>query len=557
MGGTLRSRALIVAGTLSAAVVCGGWFLERGLRGHAGAGSVRASGGGAALFDEVADHVRRDFVDSLGDDQLYRNAVTGMLYELGDPHTAYLTPDRFARLTESTNGLYVGLGVQIDIRDGWITIVAPVPGSPAERAGLATGDRLVEVNGQPTQGWTQDEATKALRGAPGSTVHLLIERPGVETHIPFTVARGEIHVPAVRRAAMIRPGVGYVDVAIFSDSTAQELRSAIDSLRGKGAKSIVFDLRRDPGGLLAQGVNVADLFLGSGDTIVSLRGRSAGTTQVYVNRYTERWPGMPVVVLVDRGSASASEIVAGALQDHDRAVLIGQPTYGKGSAQSVFQVDGGALKLTIARWYTPSGRSISRPTPPPADDGGDDEPDVTTDSASAKRNSYRTSGGRLVYGGGGITPDLLIGDTATTSTAQVEFQRALGSKLPAFLDALTSYALSLRGTHALHDPGFAVTPAMRDELWRRLQARSIGIDRRTYDLATSVVDSAIATEVTRYVFGADGVFQRMVATDSSVIVAADLAGHATSPADLLRRAAARAGSGSGTTAAATSGRPGT
>jgi carboxyl-terminal processing protease len=553
VGGTLRSRALVVVGTLTAAVVCGGWFLERGLRSGQAMAHNGRSVGGAALFDEVTEHVRRDFVDSMSDNQLYRHAVNGMLYELGDPHTAYLTPDRFARLTESTNGAYVGLGVQIDIRDGWITIVAPVPGSPAERAGLATGDRLIEVDGLATQGWTQDEATKALRGAPGSSVKLLIERPGMESHIPFTLTRREIRVPAVRRAAMIRPNVGYVDVAIFSDSTAQELRAAIDSLRGRGAKSVVFDLRRDPGGLLAQGVSVADLFLGSGDTIVSLRGRTAGTTQIYLNRSPERWSGMPVVVLVDRGSASASEIVAGALQDHDRALLVGQPTYGKGSAQSVFPVDGGALKLTIARWYTPSGRSISRPTPPPSDD--DDGIDSTTDSASARRNSYHTSGGRVVYGGGGITPDVVIGDTAG-SEAQVAFQRALGSKLPAFLDALTAYALSLRGTHALKGPDFVVTAAMRDELWKRLQARGgVGIDRRTYDGAQTVVDSAIASEMTRYVFGADGVFQRMVATDSTVIVAADLAEHATSPADLLRRAAARNAAGA-TTAAAASDHPG-
>ena len=539
MGGTMRSRALIVAGTLSAAVVCGGWFLERGLRGGSPWPGGHGGGvGGAALFDQVADHVRRDYVDSIGDDQLYENAVNGMLYQIGDPHTAFLTPDRYARLQESTNGSYVGLGVQIDTRDGWITVVAPVPGSPADRVGLRTGDQFVEIDGRSTQGWSQDEATKALRGLPGSTVRVTVQRPGVETHIPFTLTRSEIHVPAVRRAAMVAPTVGYVDVAIFSDSTADELRTAIDGLRAKGAKSILFDLRRDPGGLLNQGVAVANLFLAPGDTVVSLRGRAPGTTQVFIDRERERWPGMPVVVLVDRGSASASEIVAGALQDHDRAALVGTPTYGKGSAQSVFKVDGGALKLTIARWYTPSGRSISRPTTPP-DDGDDDGAGPPADTTAARRVMYHTSGGRSVYGGGGIAPDVLVGDTAATA-AQVAFERALGSKLGSFRDALTAYALSLEGSHTLTSPDFAVTSDMREELWRRMRQHGVTMDRTVFDDARPVVDSALAIEVTRYAFGADGLFRRSLTSDSAMVVATDLASHATSTADLLRRAAARA-----------------
>jgi carboxyl-terminal processing protease len=490
------------------------------------------------LFDQVAEHVRRDYVDSISEDQLYQNAVNGMLYQIGDPHTAYLTPDRLARLTESTNGSYVGLGVQVDTRDGWITVVAPVPGSPADRAGIRTGDQFVEIEGRSTQGWSQEEATNALRGARGSAVHVMVQRPGVEAHIPFTLTRMEIHVPAVRRAAMVTPTVGYVDVAIFSDSTADELRTAIEGLRAKGARSVIFDLRRDPGGLLNQGVAVADLFLAPGDTIVSLRGRAPGTTQVFIDHERERWPQMPVVVLVDRGSASASEIVAGALQDHDRAVLVGAPTYGKGSAQSVFKVDGGALKLTIARWYTPSGRSISRPTPPPSDDGDDDSATTPNDSA-ARRVLYHTSGGRSVYGGGGITPDVLIGDTAT-SAAQVAFERALGTKVSAFRDALTSYALSLEGAHTLASPDFAVTAAMREELWRRMQQHGVTIDRAVFDNARPVIDSVLATEITRYVFGADGLFRRSLTADSAMVVATDLASQATSPADLLHRAAARA-----------------
>jgi carboxyl-terminal processing protease len=528
----LRSRAVIVAGTLSAAVICGGWFLENGLRGSTGPlRRVQVGGPGAGLFDQVADHVRRDFVDSIGQDSMYHAAVTGMLYELGDPHTAYLSADRFMRLQETTNGSYIGLGVQIDIRGGWITILAPVPGSPAERADLRTGDRLVEVDGQSTQGWTQDEASKALRGEPGSIVHLTVERPGVEARIQIAVTRREIHVRAVPRAALIRPGVGYVHVTVFSDSTVRELKHAVDSLRSRGAKSLVLDLRNDPGGLLTQGVQVSELFLARGDTIVSLRGRTPGATQQFVDHDPAQWADMPLVVLVDRGTASAAEIVAGALQDHDRAVLVGTPTYGKGSAQSLIQIEGGgALKLTTARWFTPSGRSISRPTAKPEDDDG--APDSTA-ADTTQRLRYQTSGGRIVYGGGGITPDVIVGDPGV-SERQAAFETALGSTLPAFRDALTAYALSLEGTHALSSPDFTVTPAMRDELYKRMRAKGIVLDRATYDAASHYVDQQLAIEMTRYVFGVDGLFTRSLTHDSVLVVAADLASKATSPADLLR-----------------------
>jgi carboxyl-terminal processing protease len=523
---------------LSAAVICGGWFFENGLRGNTGPlNGARLGGSGAALFDQVADHVRRDFVDSIGQDSLYHAAVTGMLYELGDPHTTYLSADRYMRLQETTNGTYIGLGVQIDIRGGWITILAPVPGSPAERAGLRTGDRLVEVEGQSTQGWTQDEASKALRGQPGSLVHLTVDRPGVEARIPIAVTRREIHVRAVPRATIIRPGVGYVHVTVFSDSTARELKHAVDSLRSRGAKSLLLDLRNDPGGLLAQGVQVSELFLAAGDTIVRLSGRATGATQQFVDHDPAQWTDMPVVVLVDRGTASAAEIVAGALQDHDRAVLVGTPTYGKGSAQSLIQTEGGgALKLTTARWFTPSGRSISRPTAKPDDDDSS-APDSTV-SDTAHRARYRTSGGRVVYGGGGIAPDVIVGDTGA-SEAQRAFETALGSKLPAFRDALTAYALSLEGTHALSSPDFAVTAAMRDELYKRMGAKGIALDRATYDAASHYIDQQLATEITRYVFGVDGLFTRSLTHDSVLVVGADLASRATSPADLLRLTSAR------------------
>ncbi len=534
----MRSRVLIVIGALAATLICGGWFVEAGLHDAAGGRRgaswlFRRGGQGEQVFAAVMQRVVRDYVDSIPPAQIYEKAVDGLLYELHDPHTAYLPADRLRRLTESTTGTYVGLGIQVDIRDGWITIIAPVPGSPAQRAGIQTGDRIVEIDGQPTHGWTQDEATAALHGAPGTSVHVVVERPGVETRIPFTLTRREIHVRSVRHAEFLRPGIGYVQATVFSDSTAHELRQAVDSLHAHGMRTLILDLRDDPGGLLSEGVAVARLFLGSGQGIVTMRGREAGTVRQFVADQPDRWPDLGVVILVNGGTASASEIVAGALQDHDRALIVGAPSYGKGSAQTVFPIGDGALKLTTALWYTPSGRSINRPLPHDADDETSDDGDggPPADSTAA-RPLFHTDAGRAIYGGGGITPDLVVADSAA-AVAEMAFQRALGPELPRFRDAVTSYALSLEATHAITGPPVVVTPAMRAELWHRMHARGVHMDRKTYDEMAPTVDRWLARDITRYVFGADAAFRSTLGVDPAVRAALDAATHASGPRDLV------------------------
>ncbi|HET7457904.1 MAG TPA: S41 family peptidase [Gemmatimonadaceae bacterium] len=537
----MRSRTITVLAVLGAALVSGGWLL------HSGLGNRPGPADGARLFDSVLQHIDRYYVDSVPEPALYQKAVDGMLYELHDPHTVFLTPERLGRLTESTTGTYAGLGIQIDVRDGWITVIAPLPGTPADRAGIQTGDRIVEINGKTTKGLTGDEATKSLRGAPGSTVDLVVERPGVEARMPFKLQRQQIHTHSVNRVTMLRPGTGYLDVNVFGDSTAAEVATAVDSLTRQGMTSLILDLRGNPGGLLDQGVGVADLFLNPGQEIVSMRGRASGDRRAYTDRAPQRWPHLSLVVLVNEGSASASEIVAGALQDHDRAVIVGRTSYGKGSAQSVFPMtNGGALKVTTALWFTPSGRSINkRPinvnvSDDAEDEGGTDDTPATAADSAARRKAltFRTDADRAVYGGGGITPDVQVGDTAL-APAELAFQRALGRKLPQFRDALTDYALSVRASHAVSAPDFTVTPAMRGELWARMQRRGIVMGRATYDSASSLVDRLLGYEVTRYAFGPAAEFTRVAAHDEVIAAALDLISGARTEADLLRRAAAR------------------
>ena len=535
----MRSRAVIALAVLSGALVTGGWLLQRGLTG----GDAPAAR--ATVFDEVMTHVQRDFVDSIPESQLYVKAAAGMVDGLGDPYSAYLPPGQLHSLNEATSGSYAGLGVQVDVRDGWITIIAPLPGSPAERAGVQAGDRVVSIDGRPTNGWTLEQTSRALRGAPGTAVALGVERPGVDARLSFRVVRQDIHVASVRHPIMLNDRVGYVDLTIFSDSSADELRNAIAALRRRGMKTLIFDLRSNPGGLLEQGVGIAGLFLDRDQTIVSMRGRTAQMTHDFRNDASQLWPDLSLIALVDGHTASAAEIVAGALQDHDRAVIVGSTTYGKGVAQSVFPLadDAGALKLTTARWFTPSGRSIQKPR---ADTAGDDAQDgadgASADTARAEpplssRAVFHTDSGRTVYGGGGITPDVIV--TADSADALLALGRFLGPAIPGFRDALTEDALAVKAAGSVTSPAFTVTPAMRESLWRRLTAKKIPLDRAQFDSLAPQVDRLLGQEIARFVFGPEQAFARTIPGDRAIAAALDLAAGATSEHDLLMKAAAR------------------
>src|SRR5688500_8070838 len=322
------------------------------------------------------------------------------------------------------------------------------------------------MEGRSTEGWTVDEAQRELRGPRGSRDSIMDERPSLDSRIPFRITRADIQVHAVRRTDLLPGNVGYLDIDVFSEQTANELSKEIRTMRKRGMRALILDLRRNPGGLLEQGVAVSDLFLNRGQQIVSMRGRAYGATRDFADEEQQPWPTLPLVVLVDEGSASASEIVAGALQDHDRAVIIGETTFGKGSAQSVFAMpDGGALKLTTARWFTPLGRSIQKPRSADADDEETDEqadarPRIAGEIPLTERATYRTEGGRVIYGGGGITPDLFVSDDPADQ--ELELQRSLGDQAGRFRDALPVYALALKTSGAGTSAAFGVTPALRD-----------------------------------------------------------------------------------------------
>jgi carboxyl-terminal processing protease len=506
----MKLKRTVVAPAMVAgvALVSGGWLLQNGVGGQQ---SVYER---ARIFDEVINYVESRYVEPHTSADLYQKAVEGLLTELGDPHTTFMSAEQYADLHRQTSGEYGGLGIQISSRDGWVTAVAILPGTPAEAAGMRVGDRFLEIDGKSAEGWTDDQAVNELRGPRGTPVNLKVQRVGVAQPISFTITREAIHIRSVPYSYMVAPGVGYANLIMFSESSTEELRAAIDSLRAQGARSLVLDLRSNPGGLLDQGVSVSDLFLTRGQEIVETRARDPRESETYSAVTPDSYEGLTVAVLVDGYSASAAEIVAGALQDHDRAIVLGTTSYGKGSVQSLFPLSGGNfLKMTTAKWYTPVGRSIQKEHRPGQETGEEEEPDavgadgnpVAADTTT--RIPYRTDTGRTVFGGGGIVPDLVVRqDTATA--AEKAFFEAASQHAAKFQDALFSYSVTYERAHPDLRPDFQVTPEMRREFFQRLTANGVPVTWEVFQGAQRFIDAQLVDEIARSKFGAGTAVRR-------------------------------------------------
>lgn len=523
----MKIKRTIMAPVLVAvtAMATGGWFLQRGV------GAERNIYANARLFEDVLRFVAENFVDTKQPSELYQMAVDGMLEELGDPHTSLMAAKDYEQLRLTTQGEYGGIGVQIDRRGGWITVISPLPGTPGARAGLQAGDQIIEVNGESTRDWDTNLAVSKLRGPKGSAVEIEIARGGVDQPIPIRIVREEIHIKAVPASYMMDGNVGYVEMVSFSESSTTELRDAIQQLRSEGARGLIFDLRGNPGGLLDQGVSVADLFLDRGQTVVETKGRASNQNQRAVARTTDQFPGLPIVVLVGPNSASASEIVAGALQDHDRALVVGRTTYGKGSVQSLYPLENNNwLKITTARWYTPVGRSIQKPY-------GIDAHLVEDEVGAAGEDTlpkpaYQTDAGRTVYGGGGIHPDLVLAPDTLTADEQ-QFLQQVQKHLQEYINARLSFAVSYMRQHPDLRPGFPITDDLLDSYFTAITNAGVKVDRESFDSATRWIGNDVAYEITYSKWGQEAARQRTNSDDSQVIAAANLLRRASTPESLF------------------------
>lgn len=514
--------------------IAGGWLLQEGAE-RADNVYVRVR-----VLQEVVDRVANSFVDEVERDRLYDSAIDGLIRDLGDPHSSFLPASDYEDLRIRTEGEYGGVGLEVVDRGGYVTVVTPIPGGPGGRMGIRAGDRFYEIEGVRADTMVTDQAVELLRGRPGSDVTVRMLRPGVDEPIEFTITREVIVLKAVPFAAMLDDEVGYVPLHSFRETSASEIRAAVDSLRSEGMRELILDMRGNPGGLLDQGIAVSDLFLEAGQGIVETRGRDTSQNETYAAAHPDQYEGMPIVVLVDQSSASASEIVAGALQDHDRAVLVGETTFGKGSVQSLYRLTGGdVLRLTTAKWYTPLGRSIHLDP----DTRFAEVPDSATRAYSLSgqlvepvllegRPEFTSDAGRTVYGGGGITPDVFV-YPETLAPEEANGVLRLFRRGGGFSVALFNFAVEYVAARPDLQPGFTVTDGDVADFYEALGNGDDAIDQADFRAAERFVRYHMEREIALQAWGEEGQFRQIQRYDRQLGRAIDLLSDVATPADLI------------------------
>jgi carboxyl-terminal processing protease len=460
-------------------------------------------------FTRVYSTVEQNFADPVSADKaIYKGAIPGMLRTL-DPHSNFFDPKDFEGMREDQRGHYYGVGMQVVGRNGKTIVVAPFVGSPAYKAGLRPGDVIVMVNDKPTEGLDSTKVADLLKGPKGTPVQIKVAREGADKPLVFDIIRDEISRKSVPEAFLLKPGIGYIKIEQFNETTGREFDEGMKAMDEDNLKGLVLDLRSNPGGLLTEAVSVADHLLPKGDVIVSHKGRNSAE-HVYTARSGNHGRMYPIVVLVNRNSASASEIVSGALQDHDRAWILGDNTFGKGLVQTVYPlIENTGLTLTTAKYYTPSGRLIQR------DYSNVSFFDYYYRNNTAARNPAdvkMTDGGRTVYGGGGISPD----------------EKFTPEKLDAFeTDLLVKFAFSNYTKHffAIHrdklPDGWNVETATMDEFHQYLLDQKIEFTETDFTKDYDKVRRRLQAEIYKTAFNQDEAMKYDTKTDPEVLAAID------------------------------------
>ena len=472
------------------------------------------------VFTAALNAIDANYVGTAESDRLVYGAITGMLQTL-DPHSSFMDPRTYAQMRERQEGRYYGLGITIAVVDGEITVVSLFEGSPAYQKGLRRGDIIAKIEGEETKGWTSDDAVRKLRGPKGTPVKIALKRSGFDQLIDLAVVRDEIHIPTVPAAFMLDPQTGYVRLSEFGENTDQELGQALRALQRQGMKRLVFDLRNNPGGALDQAIKVANRFLPRGDMVVYTRGRVPNSDQDYRATESSDYLNMPMVTLTNRSSASASEIVSGALQDHDRSLIVGETTFGKALVQSVYRVSEGAgVAVTTAHYYTPSGRLIQRPW----DDSFDEYltytyRDQDPNKAHSPEDLKLTDAGRKVYSGGGIEPDRRY-DGPIEGFNPTRFGRTLYAR-----NIFDVYAqrfarkgdtrISQSPTAPARElsPGYDVTDAMVAEFRGLVEKSKVKMDEADWQKDLPFIKAMIRYEIDLDLFGVETARKDLVKSD--------------------------------------------
>jgi carboxyl-terminal processing protease len=529
MASSSRRSALIIL-TVILACGCVGMLFGQRLNTTVtpGDGDIRDS---VRSFTQVYEVVQQNYAEKVDPDKaIYNGAIPGMLRVL-DPHSNFFDPKSYAALREEQRGKYYGVGMQVGPRNNKVIVIAPFTGAPAYRAGIRPGDVIIAVDGKATDNMSTSDVAELLKGPKGTTVKITVLREGTEKPIDFNVVRDEIPRYSVDVHFMIKPGIGYIHVSGFQETTEHEVAQALDQLQEQGElKGLILDLRQNPGGLLSEGVGVADKFLKKGQVIVSHHGRSS-PEKIYRAAHGNGGKDYPLVVLVNRGTASAAEIVAGAIQDHDRGLIVGETTFGKGLVQTVYPLsENTGLALTTAKYYTPSGRLIQR------DYNGvslydyyyNDRASGDGSPPTPSREVKMTDSGRTVYGGGGINPDVVI-----PAIKGNKFQDTMLQKY-AFFNFAKHYVINHKVTQS-----FQVDDAVMQEFRKYLESQQIQFTEADLAENNDWVRSNIKAELFVNEFGQQQGLIVHTENDPAVAKALDLLPKAKELADNAKKTIAQ------------------
>jgi carboxyl-terminal processing protease len=509
-----------------------------------------------ATDDKIPDHYRAfsaalnaietSYVDKVDSEALVTSSIRGMLSTL-DPHSSYFTPREYAQMRERQEGRYYGIGVSIQVFDGDVTAMNVFEGSPAYKKGIRRGDILARVEGDDAKGWTVDQAQRKLRGPKGTLVHVEVKRRGYEQMIPFELTRDEVYIPTVPAYFMIDASTGYIRMQDFGENTDRDVKHALHDLSGKGMKRLMFDVRGNPGGPLDQAIKVANEFLPKGKMIVYTRGRVTNSDQDYRATEESEYTEMPIVLLANRNSASAAEIVTGALQDHDRAYVVGETTFGKALVQSVYRITAGAgLALTTAHYYTPSGRLIQRPW-----DASFDEylsyslRDQDANKPHNPGDLKHTDAGRSVYSGGGIEPDKRVSGPIEGFNPG-RFGRSLYAR-GAFANYAQKYAAEGDNRVTQESTGrkivkanFVVDDAMVADFREQLTSDHVRIDEDGFKKDAEFIRAMIRFEIDNALFGIADARRHLIQVDPQAQTALTTFGEALKLTELSKGARTKA-----------------
>jgi carboxyl-terminal processing protease len=471
------------------------------------------------VFTAALAAIDREYVEEVPSDRLVYGGIEGMLKTL-DPHSSFFDPRQYAQMRERQEGRYYGLGIQIQVIDGDITVMSIFEGSPAFKKGLRRGDVIARIKGEDAKGWTSEQAVKQLKGPKGTTVDIAIRRRGYEELIPLEVMRDEVNIVSVRGVFLIDKETGYLKLAEFTETSNAEVGAGLDQLVSKGMKRLVLDLRDNPGGALDQAIAITNRFLPRGEMIVYTQGRQQNSNHQYRATEQSEYTHLPIVVLVNRNSASASEIVSGALQDHDRALVVGETTFGKALVQSVYRIaENAGLALTTGRYYTPSGRLIQRPW----DSSFDEYHTYALREQKAEREHSSadlklTASGRKVYSGGGIEPDkFMAGPTEGFSPTKFARQLYARGVFVNFADQFmaegdTRFSDANKNKKRIAK-GFTLTDAMLEDFRAMLTTQKVTIDEESLKIDLAFIKAMIHYEIDLALFGVEEARRNLIQQD--------------------------------------------